>query len=346
MTLYPPCGVFIRDADTATEPSGLISNNSSLDLNKNLENAFKTYADRPFLCTFDPNAKQSARCDFHFVTYQWFERAYQRLARNIMANVKRFSTSRPIGIYGTSKVEWFLVEHANRMLGAATVAFHDNWGDDTLLQAIQTTLPQFVFCDVALMAKLRRVFPSIPAIALPDYVRLPETVKRSSLFCGLVNGEEEGDQQIIHTYEAPDAVPPVPEGTLALVFTSGSSGPPKAVVKSHNEMNHDLVAYPCAEGSVTLQYMPIYHFTERHRLMVQIFNGGRVAIISDGVESLIKGLACFRPTLFFGVPATFRMLGQKLRMDPSFGNIGFGRIRTCVCGSGTLDDAGRDLFLK
>ncbi|MGH2790078.1 MAG: AMP-dependent synthetase/ligase [Actinomycetota bacterium] len=99
-----------------------------------------------------------------------------------------------------------------------------------------------------------------------------------------------------------------PEDLATFVYTSGTTGPPKAVMLSHANIwwtaTHSEQHIPIgdAEGGRALSYLPLSHIAERMiSHLLQIYYGTQTWF-GGGVPMLIEDLKECKPTYFFAVP--------------------------------------------
>ncbi|OGP87389.1 MAG: hypothetical protein A2Y95_04965 [Deltaproteobacteria bacterium RBG_13_65_10] len=99
----------------------------------------------------------------------------------------------------------------------------------------------------------------------------------------------------------------VKPGQLAtLVYTSGTTGPPKAVMLSHHNITWTteslLKVIQVDENDILLSYLPLSHIAE-HMLSVfgSVSNAYAVAF-AESIEKVPENLKEIQPTLFFAVP--------------------------------------------
>ncbi|MGH2751776.1 MAG: AMP-dependent synthetase/ligase [Actinomycetota bacterium] len=99
-----------------------------------------------------------------------------------------------------------------------------------------------------------------------------------------------------------------PEDLATFVYTSGTTGPPKAVMLSHSNVwwtcTHSEQHIPIgdAEGGRALSYLPLSHIAERMiSHLLQIYYGTQTWF-GGGVPTLIEDLQECKPTYFFAVP--------------------------------------------
>jgi long-chain acyl-CoA synthetase len=118
----------------------------------------------------------------------------------------------------------------------------------------------------------------------------------------------------------------VPDDLAILVYTSGTTGPPKGVMLSHRN-----IVWVC--GAVTklmkprgddelLSFLPLCHIAER---TITVFNqvlNGTVVNFAENLDTVSQNLAEVRPEVFFAVPRIWEKMynAVELRMtDASWG---------------------------
>lgn len=126
-----------------------------------------------------------------------------------------------------------------------------------------------------------------------------------------------------------------------LLYTSGTTGQPKAVIQTYGMAHVNAVnlgqAIDLQSSDVTLNFLPLFHTAgiNLHTLPT-LFAGGHVLIL-PGFEAdpVIELLAEGRISTFFGVPAVY----QALSLHPDFEKLALNKVRHWGCGGAPLADA-------
>ena len=111
------------------------------------------------------------------------------------------------------------------------------------------------------------------------------------------------------------------DDVAAIVYTSGTTGPPKGAMISHANMDASATDYDdifhLGPGDEVLSYLPLCHIAER---LVTIINGislGYTANFGEGGAAFVNDLREVQPTFFLGVPRVWeKMLASvQVRMN-------------------------------
>jgi long-chain acyl-CoA synthetase len=103
-----------------------------------------------------------------------------------------------------------------------------------------------------------------------------------------------------------------PEEVAIIVYTSGTTGPPKGAMLSHR----NLLAVADAAGQVyeaspddeILSYLPLCHIAERLFSVINALHSGYVVNFGEGGESFTNDLREVQPTFFLGVPRVWEKM--------------------------------------
>jgi fatty-acyl-CoA synthase len=131
------------------------------------------------------------------------------------------------------------------------------------------------------------------------------------------------------------------DGIWYLLYTSGTTGRPKAVIYTFGMALANLVnigtALGLGTGDTTLSFLPNFHTAgiNLHALPT-LLQGGRVLLLpAFDPEAVVRLLEARRLDTFFAVPAVY----QALLDHPRFGEAPLDRVRHWSCGGAPLPDA-------
>jgi long-chain acyl-CoA synthetase len=111
-----------------------------------------------------------------------------------------------------------------------------------------------------------------------------------------------------------------PDDLAILVYTSGTTGPPKGAMLSHRNILFqlgyaDFLAEP-REGDQQLSFLPLCHIAERTFSVFNPLRTGATVNFAESIDTVPENLREVAPTAFFAVPRIWEKLysGVELRM--------------------------------
>ena len=111
-----------------------------------------------------------------------------------------------------------------------------------------------------------------------------------------------------------------PEDLAILVYTSGTTGPPKGAMLSHRNILFQL-AYadfitPLHEGDQQLSFLPLCHIAERTFTVFNPLYTGSTVNFAESIDTVPENIREVAPALFFAVPRIWEKFysGVALRM--------------------------------
>ncbi len=225
------------------------------------------------------------------------------------------SAERPLVILSGNDLEHALLGLAAQYVGVPyapiSTAYSLVSADFSKLKDIAALLtPGLVFAADGnpYTAAINAAIPAgIPVIVVAN----PVAGRRGATFAELVATEESSAVDAAYDAVGPDTI-------AKFLFTSGSTGSPKAVINtqrmicSNQEMVRDCYAFMQDEPPIVLDWAPWNHTAGGNKVFNMVLNNGGSFYIDDGrpthegIGKTVRNLKEVAPTWYFNVPKGFR----------------------------------------
>lgn len=229
-----------------------------------------------------------------------------------------------VGVLCRNRIAFFELIFACAKLGAILVPLNWRMPAPELRQVLEDSRPTVVFAGAEDRA--------VAADAIGPDVRL----------VGLDDAGAGGYEALLKTAKPHPGRERWPADQVwYLLYTSGTTGRPKAVIYTYGMALVNYVNIGQAIGltgrDATLCFLPLFHTAgiNLHALPTLIA-GGRVLVLPGfDADVMLDLLAAGRLDTFFGVPAVY----QQISLHPRFEEVDLSRVRHWGCGGAPLPDA-------
>jgi long-chain acyl-CoA synthetase len=236
---------------------------------------------------------------------RWTETTYAELAdavdalRGGLAGLGVRSGDR-VGIIAGNRVEWAVAAYATYGLGAAFVPMYESQSEKDWAFIVRDSGMKVLFvASGAVRGRLETLVPSLAHVVLVE--EGPGLTYRGLL--------REGQGHL-----AP-ARHPSPRDPAALLYTSGTTGEPKGVVLTHDNVVSNaltlrdlILATENAQDHRSLSILPWAHaFGHTAELHMLIASGASMAI-AESAEKIADNIKEVKPTVLFAVPRVFNKI--------------------------------------
>ncbi len=110
-----------------------------------------------------------------------------------------------------------------------------------------------------------------------------------------------------------------PEDVALMVYTSGTTGPPKGAMLTHKNLTSICHQFqrilPMDRDDQIVSYLPLCHVAERLMTLVQGLNFGYTANFTESVATVNESLYEISPTVFVGVPRIWEKMHASILIN-------------------------------
>ncbi len=254
-----------------------------------------------------------------------------------------------IVLWSDNRYEWIVADLAMQLLGAINVPLHDSLPAPAAAAQIAHSEPRLaIIAKASLADDLQRQAPNLippEAIELLEGTDVaPSLLERNSQY-----SVDEGRRAIEQRLAAFD-----PASIATILYSSGTSGEPKAVALTHANISSNAyavivgLAEPSSERR--MNFLPFSHIYARTCDLYAWLVGASQIVLSSSRDTVIADCGRTRPTLINGVPYFYQRVGQKIAEAEAAGaevtlpQLFGGNLRACICGGAALPVATFDFY--
>ncbi len=216
-----------------------------------------------------------------------------------------------VAILSQTRYEWTLVDLAILSLGAVTVPIYQSNTAEEVEYILSNSEARFIFVEnstqLEKLLEIRSRLPHLKIIVVFEGQIMGEGVLSLEEF--EKSGQKDGSDFETRIRQIGT------EDLATLVYTSGTTGPPKGVMLSHGNLLGENIAikavFPHNAGNEALLFLPLAHILAR---VVQFFQltEGFTHSYAESVEKLIDNLGEVRPHFMVCVPRIFEKVYQNM----------------------------------
>ncbi|KAG7201121.1 hypothetical protein KM043_003917 [Ampulex compressa] len=315
-----PNQVLSTDVDTTTEISGCvrikldkdgINSTIPISIPGLLMTVAKSYPDHIALVT-----RAGVDGQRTMFTYKEYETKVRTVAKAFLKlGLERFHS---VCILGFNSPEWFISDLAAIYAGGVAVGIYTTNSAEACQYCAESSQANIIVVeDGKQLQKILQIKDKLPCLkAIVQYDGIPTEKDVLSWQELLEIGEKESEDQlelILKTIGTNQC--------CTLVYTSGTVGPPKAVMLSHDNLLHDARTLAHAHSfslckEVVVSYLPLSHVAAQLIdlyaclcIVGTIYFADKNALKGSLVDTLISA----RPTTFVGIPRVWEKIYEKMQ---------------------------------
>ncbi|XP_031097760.1 long chain acyl-CoA synthetase 6, peroxisomal-like [Ipomoea triloba] len=277
-------------------------------LHENFVRTVKDFSNRNYLGT-------RVREDGTVGEYRWMTYEEAGSARSAIGSAlvcRGISKGSSIGIYFINRPEWLIVDHACSAYSFVSVPLYDTLGPEAAKYITNHAAIKAIFCMPQTLYNLLSFLSEIPSVQLIVVVggvdgKIPslpastgvEVISYSKLLAqGLDN---------LQPFSSPN-----PNDVATICYTSGTTGTPKGVVLTHENLVANVAGLSlCLSMHFTdiyISYLPLAHIFERANQVLVVYFGGATGFYQGDNLKLPDDMLVLRPTVFCSVPRLYNRL--------------------------------------
>lgn len=218
-------------------------------------------------------------------------------------------------LFAETRAEWLIAANGCMKQNMPLVTLYATLGEDALIHGINETEVSCVITSQDLLPKFKNILPCTPNVTI--LIAIEDALKPLDM-------KGYGDSVKILPYRevirlgemsSKSGLLPKPSDTAIIMYTSGSTGPPKGVLMSHQNVISSMLAYTNVatiyENDVYMAYLPLAHVLELiAESMCMLFGipiGYSTPLTMTDSSSKIKrgsqgDASVLRPTIIASVP--------------------------------------------
>ncbi|WP_437622252.1 AMP-dependent synthetase/ligase [Sorangium sp. So ce1151] len=224
-----------------------------------------------------------------------------------------------VGLLGFNRPEWVVLNVACMAIGGAPAGIYTTCSPEEVRHVLHHSASRMVLVEdrrqIEKVVSQWGRLPQLESVVLMRGARPEGDPRILSWDEFLSQGSRVSDELFEQRLDALE-----PRGLATLIYTSGTVGPPKGVMLSHENLTSaaDISAriLSFSPWDVGVSYLPLSHIAEQMLTIHLPASVGSTVYFAESMDAFADNLREVRPTAFFGVPRVWEKMmagvGAKL----------------------------------
>lgn len=250
-----------------------------------------------------------------WIAYSWREMADQVARWQDALVAEGLQTGDRVALVLRNCPDWVIFDQAALSLGLVVVPLYTDDRPDNVAYILEHAAVELLLVQDA--GRWKRLAPSVPGEGALRRVLLLDHSREAEK-----SAQNDDRVRLVNDWLAPEGVPfrerSGDSNSLAsIVYTSGTTGRPKGVMLSHQNMlwvaHAALTTLDCYQQDVFLSFLPLSHTLERSHGYYSPMMAGASVVFARSVAQLADDLKTQQPTVMITVPRIFERVYAKLQ---------------------------------
>ncbi|KAI0772378.1 long-chain-fatty-acid-CoA-ligase [Trametes elegans] len=265
--------------------------------------------------------------DYKYFTFVEVKEAAQEVAGGLLKlGVKKEDI---INIYAATNPNWQLTSFGCNLIGTAIATAYDTLGESGLQHSLNEPECVGIFTNAELLPVVANVAGNVPSLRLVIHdgeakQEVVDKIRAARDTIQVLTIDEVRKLGKGTSAEDLKERRPAPSDVSCIMYTSGTTGPPKGVVITHSNLLasvaavYTLLGHHLKAEDTYIAYLPLSHILE---FVVELclfyvgmtFGYGRVKTLTDAsVRNCVGDIRAFKPSIMTGVPAVWEMIRKGI----------------------------------
>ncbi|KAI0041666.1 acetyl-CoA synthetase-like protein [Auriscalpium vulgare] len=265
--------------------------------------------------------------DYTYISFIDFKTIVSEVARGLLE--LGIEKNEVLNLYAQTSPSWQFVSHACASISVTVATAYDTLGEEGLQHSLEEPSCPAVFTNGELLPTLASVIGNVPTVRVIIYdgkakQATIDTIKEKRAGVRVLSLDEVRQLGRSKPLELATSRLPSPDDVACIMYTSGTTGPPKGVIIKHSNLVAAIGAVltlfgpHLKAGDTFLAFLPLAHILEYVVELCFVYVGitsgyGRVKTLTDqSVRNCVGDIKAFRPTIMVGVPAVWELIRKGI----------------------------------